>query len=86
MNASVLIKLIEDYCKENNLNIANTYDKLAELYQDKEYGINPNIEKDIYCQNNGLEYIGMPEYLEKVNTIDRYVMILNKMIRGEYDE
>lgn len=79
MNAKGLIKLIEEYCKENNLNITDTYNKLAQLYQDKEYGINI----DMQMRNDG--FTKMPEYLEAKGIVDRYFTILNKLKRGEYD-
>ena len=85
MNEKYLIKMIEDYCKENNLNINDIYNKLAELYQDKEYGVNPNVEKDGYCKNHGLDYISMTSWLQELNIVDRYVTIFNKMVRGEYN-
>ena len=86
MNEKSLIKMIEDYCKENNLNVNDIYNKLAELYQDKEYGVNPNVEKDEYCKKHGLDYISMTSWLQELNIIDRYVTIFNKMVRGEYNE
>lgn len=86
MRASNLIKLIEDFCNENKLKVNDIYNKIAEIYQDKEYGVNPNIEKDAYCKKNGLDYISMTDYLQKLNIVDRYVTIFNKMIRGEYIE
>jgi hypothetical protein len=85
MNKQFLIKLIEDYCKENNLEVNDIYNKIAELYQDKEYGINPNVEKDDYCKKNGLDYISMTNWLQELNIVDRYITIFNKMVRGEYD-
>ena len=36
MKATYLIKLIEDYCKEKSLDISDTYNKLAELYQNED--------------------------------------------------
>ena len=86
MNEKSLIKMIEDYCKENKLNVNDIYNKLAELYQDKEYGVNPNVEKDNYCKKHGLDYISMTSWLQELNIIDRYVTIFNKMVRGEYNE
>lgn len=80
MNAKSLIKSIQEYCKENNLNINDIYNKLAELYQDKEYGINIKMQ----MINDG--YIQMPEYLESKGIVDRYFTILNKLKRGEYSE
>lgn len=85
MNEQSLIKLIEEYCKENNLKVNDIYNKIAELYQDAEYGINPNIEKDDYCKKNGLDYISMTGWLQELDIIDRYVTIFNKMVRGEYN-
>lgn len=77
MVASYLIRLIEDFCKKNKLDISKVYKKMAEIYQG-EYGIN------IIMQMEADEYHGMPEYLESRGIVDRYISILNKMKRGEY--
>lgn len=76
MNATYLIELIEQFCKENNLDISNIYAKMAEIYQDT-YGVNINNSKNEYCKKNNISYVGMPEYLEKIGTVDMYIHILN---------
>lgn len=76
MKAEYLITLVEQFCKENNLDISNIYAKMAEIYQDT-YGVNINNSKDKYCKENNIGYIGVPEYLEVIGTVDRYVTILN---------
>lgn len=75
MTALYLIRLIEEFCKENNLDISKTYEKLAEIYQDN-YGTNIEYERRKYIEEHG--YIGTPEYLEKRNIVYRYVELLNK--------
>ncbi|NRU52383.1 hypothetical protein [Clostridium beijerinckii] len=76
MKAEYLITLVEQFCKQNNLDISNIYTKMSEIYQDT-YGININYSKDKYCKNNNIGYIGMPEYLERIGTVERYLHILN---------
>lgn len=74
MKALYLIKLIEEYCKEKDLDISDTYNKLAELYQD-EYGTN------IILQMQEAGFYEMPFYLESLGTVERYVELLNKLKR-----
>jgi hypothetical protein len=76
MRAEYLITLIEQFCRQNNLDISNIYAKMAEIYQDT-YGVNINNSKDEYCKKNNIGYIGVPEYLELISTVDRYPHILN---------
>jgi len=81
MRASYLIQLIEDFCKENNLDISKIYKKIAEVYQGQ-WGINI----DIKMKSDG--FYSMPEYLEQLGIIERYVTILNGfkfMIKNDYD-
>lgn len=78
MKAEYLITLVEQFCKENNLDISNIYSKIARLYQDT-YGINIVIQ----MQETG-EW-DITKYLEDLGIIDRYVTILNKIKRGEYN-
>lgn len=70
MKASYLVKLIEDFCNENKLNISDIYKQIAEIYQ-AEYGINI----DYKMREDG--YYDMPLYLEQLGIIERYIMILN---------
>jgi hypothetical protein len=76
MNAKYLIELIEQFCKENNLDISDIYNKMGDIYKDT-YGVNINYSKDEYCKKNNIGYIGIPEYLELIGTVDRYIFILN---------
>lgn len=76
MTMLYLIKQIEDYCKENNLDISKIYSKLSELYQDT-YGNNIVIE----MQESG-EW-DITKYLDWLGIIDRYISLLNKLKRGE---
>jgi len=78
MNAEYLIKQIEEYCKENNLDISNTYSKISELYQDT-YGTN------IVNQMQETGEWDITKYLDGLGIIDRYITILNKLKRGEYN-
>jgi hypothetical protein len=78
LKAEYLITLVEQFCKENNLDISNIYSKIARLYQDT-YGINIVIQ----MQETG-EW-DITKYLEDLGIIDRYVTILNKIKRGEYN-
>jgi len=74
MKANYLIRLIEEYCTEKNLDITDTYNKLADLYQD-EYGIN------IIMEMKSKGFYDMPLYLESLGTIERYVELLNRLKR-----
>lgn len=76
MTMLYLIKQIEDYCKENNLDISKIYSKLSELYQDT-YGNNIVIE----MQESG--ECDITKYLDWLGIIDRYISLLNKLKRGE---
>ena len=81
MNKDYLIKLVEEFCKENNLDISNVYKKMSSIYQD-EWGINI----DVLMRQDG--FTDMALYLEKVGIIDRYIKILNgleKMIKNDWD-
>jgi hypothetical protein len=75
MKASYLIKLIEEYCNENNLDISKFYKKISEIYQ-SEWGVNIVLQ----ARENGKWNI--TEYLEELGIIDRYISILNKIKRG----
>ena len=76
MTGQYLIQLVEDYCRETGRNISEVYDELGINYQDT-YG--PNIVKEMrdnkqhdivkYLENKGLGFI------------DRYVKLLNKIIK-----
>lgn len=70
MVASYLIELVEQFCKENNLDISKTYKKMAEIYQ-SEYGVNIDLEMREHGQTD------MAYYLESRGIIERYVSILN---------
>jgi hypothetical protein len=76
MVASYLIELIEEFCKENQLDISKVYEKMSNVYQNT-YGVNINYQKDKYCKDNNINYIGIPEYLEVIGTVERYIHILN---------
>jgi galactitol-specific phosphotransferase system IIB component len=81
MKASYLIELVEEFCKENNLDISLVYKKMAQVYQDT-YGVNIIIA----MQETG-EW-DITKYLESRDIIDRYVHILNglkKMIKNDWD-
>ena len=74
MRASELIRLIEKYAKEYNLDIKKVYEDFAEIYKNT-YGCN------IVMQMNEDGYTGMPEYLESRGIVERYVEILNGQIK-----
>ena len=78
MNSEYLIKQIEEYCKGNNLDISNIYSKISELYQDT-YGTN------IVNQMQETGEWDITKYLDGLGIIDRYITILNKLKRGEYN-
>ena len=78
MNAKLLIKMVEEFCNERKIDINKLYKRLAEIYQDKKYGVNITME----ANSNG--YYQLPEYLESRGIVDRYISILNKLKRGEY--
>lgn len=81
MVAEYLIKLVEEFSKENNLDISKVYKKMASIYQGR-YGVNI----DLQMRKDG--YIEMPQYLEKLGIVDRYVSILNglkKMVENNWD-
>lgn len=81
MVAEYLIKLIEEFSRENNLDISKVYKKMASIYQDT-YGVNIDFEMRV------AGYTEIPQYLEKIGIVDRYVTILNglkNMIRNKWD-
>ena len=78
MNAKLLIKMVEEFCNERKIDINKIYTRLAELYQ-YEWGFN------IIMEANSKGYYQLPEYLESRGIVDRYISILNKIIRGEYN-
>ena len=81
MNATYLIKNVEEFCKENKLDISKVYKKMASIYQD-EWGVNI----DMAMRSDG--FTDMALYLDNVGIIDRYIKILNglkKMINNNWD-
>lgn len=81
MVAEYLINLIEEFSKENNLDICKVYKKMANVYQDT-YGVNI----DFKMRDEG--YTEMPQYLEKIGAVDRYITILNglkNMVANNWD-
>lgn len=78
MNEKSLIKMIEEFCKEREIHINKIYTRLAEFYQE-EWGVN------IIMEANEHGYYQLPEYLESRGIVDRYISILNKLKRGEYN-
>ena len=74
MVAKYLINLVEEFSKEYNLDISKVYKKMVNVYQEQ-YGINI----DMKMRAEG--YTEMPQYLEKIGIVDRYVSILNKLKR-----
>jgi hypothetical protein len=70
MKSEYLIKLVEDYCEEKNLDISEFYKELARRYQDA-WGV--NIDKQM--KEHGQWRI--TDYLEELNIVERYVQILN---------
>jgi uncharacterized hydantoinase/oxoprolinase family protein len=78
MNAKLLIDMIEEFCNERKIDINKIYTRLAEIYKEKEYGVN------IIMEANEHGYYQLPEYLESRGIVDRYINILNKIKRGEY--
>jgi hypothetical protein len=70
MKAIYLIKLVEQFCKENQLDISKVYKKMAEIYQDT-YGVN------IVKQMQDNKKWDIAYYLEELNIVERYVIILN---------
>lgn len=78
MNARYLIKQIEEFCNKREIDINKIYTRLAEFYQE-EWGVN------IIMETNEHGYYQLPEYLESRGIVDRYISILNKLKRGEYN-
>lgn len=70
MKAVYLIELIEEYCKEKNLDITELYEEIARSYQ-QIWGVNI----DDQMRRNGKLDIAF--YLEELNIVERYVQILN---------
>lgn len=70
MTAQYLIKLMEEFCNRHNLDIAKEYQLFADVYQET-YGMN------IILKMKEAGYDGMPEYLESLSIVERYVEILN---------
>jgi hypothetical protein len=70
MTGEYLIQLVEDFCKENNLDIYLIYKKMSKVYQD-EWGM--NIDKQMR-DSGKWDIVG---YLEEIGIVDRYVHILN---------
>jgi hypothetical protein len=81
MVASYLIQLVEDFCKENQLDISLVYKKMASIYQDT-YGVNI-----VMAMEQAGEW-DITKYLESLNIIERYIHILNglkNMIKNNWD-
>ena len=78
MNEKSLIKQIEEFCNKREIHINKIYTRLAEFYQE-EWGVN------IIMEANEHGYYQLPEYLESRGIVDRYISILNKLKRGEYN-
>ena len=81
MNATYLIRLVEEFCNENKLDISKVYKKMASVYQE-EWGMNI----DTLMRADG--FIDMALYLESKGIIERYIHILNgleKMIKNDWD-
>lgn len=76
MRGCYLAMLVEDYCKENNLDLTEFYNRMAREYQ-QEYGVNIQLE----AQEKGCWDIC--DYLEMQETVGRYVAILNRIKRGQ---
>jgi hypothetical protein len=72
MRAEYLINIIEDYCKEKNLNITELYEEIARRYQ-QIWGVNIVLQ----MQTNGKWDIAY--YLEELNIVERYISIINKI-------
>jgi hypothetical protein len=72
MKKEYLIQLVEEFCKENNLDISLVYKKMAIIYQDT-YGIN------IVNQMEQAREWDITKYLESLNIIERYIHILNEL-------
>jgi hypothetical protein len=70
LKAEYLITLVEQFCKENKLDISEIYKKMAKIYQDT-YGVNI----DLQMRQNGK--IDIAFYLEEIGIVDRYIHILN---------
>lgn len=70
MKAKYLIEIIEDYCKEKNLDITELYEEIARRYQ-QIWGVNIILQ----MKNNGKWDIAY--YLEEVGIVERYIEILN---------
>ena len=70
MKAEYLIKIIEEFCKENNLDISKIYKKMSIVYQE-EYGMNI----DLVMHEHG--FADIPYYLEKLGIVERYIHIVN---------
>jgi hypothetical protein len=81
MKKEYLIQLVEDFCRENQLDISLIYKKMASVYQDT-YGVN------IVKQMEQVREWDIAKYLESLNIIDRYVHILKglkNMIKNNWD-
>jgi hypothetical protein len=81
MKREYLIQLVEEFCKENNLDIALVYKKMAQVYKE-DYGVNI-----IMAMQETGEW-DITKYLESRDIIDRYVHILNglkKMIKNDWN-
>jgi hypothetical protein len=81
MKAKYLIQLVEDFCKENQLDISLVYKKMASVYQDT-YGVNIDFKMREYGQTD------IAYYLEELEIVERYVHILNglkNMIKNNWD-
>ena len=70
MNATYLIKLVEEFCNENKLDISKVYKKMSSIYQ-TEWGMNV----DIQMREDG--FTDMALYLESKGIVERYIHILN---------
>jgi hypothetical protein len=70
MRGCYLAGLVEDYCKEKNLDVSEFYKELARIYQDA-WGVNI----DLQMRENGKWDIAF--YLEELGIVERYIAILN---------
>jgi hypothetical protein len=70
MKAIYLIASVDQFCKENQLDISKVYKKMGEVYQNT-YGVN------IVKQMEDNKKWDIAYYLEELSIVERYVTILN---------
>lgn len=88
MNPDRVIKDIHEYCISTNTNEAELYAKCVEIYQET-YGFNLECEKEEYCEEHGIGFMGLVEFCNVKGWVDNFSTVFDgyiKSLRGEANE